>query len=1165
MVETNELEYAVYINVSNDDRTISDVNMVNGEIKFITNDITGLVYEDDTPATGFQEGFLVEKPINGLSNKIDISEGGAMASLNTCKITIDNNANAVAGTSFMSNLLSNAVYLINSRIQVYVVIDGVMYSRFGGVLSESAFNEKYLIFTAKDVNEDNFKNMPENDNEQIVYGDVGYTPINKIASTDQEVSIFSGIGHTYKKIKTLGENLGKTALSMTIPQDLYEKHFHGELNFVGWYVKARPVGDISIKSGYDEAIKIIGSSVTSSFIGNGRYTYLADLILDHPFEELLSSAMIGKAGLFPEETSEDSDIVFNTNLDDPKFLFDLISFNAEYVVSETEIASIDKDPSGLPYLFYYDETTNNYVPNGTAISYDEGKLKVSNNNESLAIKNVDYGNVSDTSPNGTYLTGAKYKILEGYRGSVDSNDKFNVDNVVTHKQWVNSPELIDGDYTNTISTDKGTTTFFGTELAYNYCFNYAYKYENSTEPGAYSRLDPGVLIELDVSPDVNFEDFDEMYLSMGIGVNLSPLISFPNFNRNIECPLFIRTLDRVSQDYKAPSGTDNTLAKLSRTPLNESRIDLNRAYNPDTDPSDYEYAYIETQFYDDAKVNYRSEDNVIAPMIAAPEEFENPTIPDQTKFHWGGSFTTDSTGDYEVLEQSITEKFVLDTNPIVTDKDGNKKIYLWITGDPNQTDVFTTTVIYFWLSNIKLVGMNETEAEELYVKTTGEAFPVTEQSIGSLTYNEDLIALVLEEVNIKDPVYIGDTTTVYFKTQDLNMIASLQETVVGDRITIRKDVDTYITIEKTHDDIYTTSGYNYFKGDEVGLGSIDFATGDLCDVSSPYRRNVGNVYSMFQNMLEVKNSFTNVNYNDLSVLRSTWEASRTITRATNSKNLIKNLAQQSFVGVFTNRFGNVELDAYKDYADFAYNDVDDYWYWKWLEGVDFKVFNNGNINNKSIKNVKSTPISNIINNIGLEYNFDYATNSFTDNYYVTNVSADNFPDPGSDYSSFSNIADYVTAKVLWDQGHETYVRNSINKNLDKKKQLKECNWYYNPRSGGLMDKSIHFYITNLVEWITESKNVITFRIPLNSDNIVIDLLERVTFSDVLLTGGSEILGWVTSVKTDIDKREIELEITTVPTDLIPTYQYIDESSRTIGDQIDETPDTDINVDEQFTI
>ncbi len=58
---------------------------------------------------------------------------------------------------------------------------------------------------------------------------------------------------------------------------------------------------------------------------------------------------------------------------------------------------------------------------------------------------------------------------------------------------------------------------------------------------------------------------------------------------------------------------------------------------------------------------------------------------------------------------------------------------------------------------------------------------------------------------------------------------------------------------------------------------------------------------------------------------------------------------------------------------------------------------------------------------------------------------------------------------------------------------------------------------------------------------------------------------VSKVLTDITKNEIELEITTCATDLIPVYPFIDESSRTIPDTLDEKPNTNEENDEQFTL
>ena len=80
--------------------------------------------------------------------------------------------------------------------------------------------------------------------------------------------------------------------------------------------------------------------------------------------------------------------------------------------------------------------------------------------------------------------------------------------------------------------------------------------------------------------------------------------------------------------------------------------------------------------------------------------------------------------------------------------------------------------------------------------------------------------------------------------------------------------------------------------------------------------------------------------------------------------------------------------------------------------------------------------------------------------------------------------------------------------------------------------------------------MIKYNIPINEENIKIELLDRVVFRDILITDDTEVLGWVTEIKINSKTNEIELEITTIPGDLVPIYSVIDEKPDNVDGEID---------------
>ncbi len=1035
-VNTSEIRYAVKITTEHVGN-IAEIGLYNGEIRMITGrDATGLTFEGGESADNFRTGFLVKSPIKSMGTEIDISLGGAMASLNTCSITINNT------DSYMTLLLSNKVYLANCKVQIYVAIDGVLYSRFGGVISEISYNEKYVVLKARDVNEDNFKNIPENGSSQVVYGDFTTEPL-PLKLSDDNVSTITRNGTRYEPINNVAH------LTVAITKEDYDTNLGTPDFWAGRHVKPREFRSQNTSEGIEDAIQIISNTqplreeFTDGY-GVVRYIYSTRLELEVPFASITSKSMIPTPSFFrlsssqykPDiPTSSKSPFLYNFTEFDGIVVFDIISFESQFTISDSEVESIETDENGNAVVYTYSdeygyvETDKSFglVNDGQGSHVVCKSLSKEFNARShtvIPFKSCRFASIKSVSGNDFYIDPI-------------ARDKLSYQSMPIPSVFYDGSVFINGDY--------------GTEENFQDYTELESTFKRSTDPEGFFTASLGALFELEVQDNFEFDSYSSVYFSFGIRLKVVNTI---NDVAERDLHLNFNALNIAYADYGYP-GYSGMYAerKIIPEPISSSSLKL-MTYDEENG-----------NYYSPFALQAQSDDVFpVSQVIVSPKRFDsNTTISPTAVYSWGGSFNegwidgiyyagTDEYLGVVSVDQVIQDGVKLSKNPVVTDpKTGKRKIYLHVTVDPKDGNINTDYNVKFDLFNIQLIGEKEVKSENLYVKAVGEQYS--------------------------------------------------------------------------------------------GVGS-------------------GSVYGVFKNALEAKNSFTDVNYGNVQDTRTTWDASRVLQEQTNSKDLIKELAQQSFVGVFTNRKGNLQLSAFKDLISYDYNTEGEFYYWAWKAGVAYRTFDSSNIINGSIGSVKQTPTSNIYNNIALRYGYSYATGKFRDDtYYVTNVAEYAFPAFGDDYSKFSNIPDYTSAKISWEHAHSVYVTNRISKSIDKAGSLRDCYWF----NKNTLNSSLYFYLVNLTEWVTQSKNKIAFSLPINSDTITIDLLEPCIFNDVLLTGGYDVAGWVTKTNIDSEKMVLNVEITTVPTELIPVYKLIDEGSETILDVTVEEVDSTDAYDEDFSL
>lgn len=154
-----------------------------------------------------------------------------------------------------------------------------------------------------------------------------------------------------------------------------------------------------------------------------------------------------------------------------------------------------------------------------------------------------------------------------------------------------------------------------------------------------------------------------------------------------------------------------------------------------------------------------------------------------------------------------------------------------------------------------------------------------------------------------------------------------------------------------------------------------------------------NVYSAFKHILENYDSLTGVDYGNLSTTRNYWNIGKQIIDQSTSFDTLKELAKQSFVGIFESRNGNIKLTS-------------------WLENYSYAgIHNDSLIVSKSISDIESTPMNQCYNNYDFKWGLNVIQNKFEKSLSVQNLqySLSSFPEI---YECNDNLQSKYTAVTL---------------------------------------------------------------------------------------------------------------------------------------------------------
>ena len=133
------------------------------------------------------------------------------------------------------------------------------------------------------------------------------------------------------------------------------------------------------------------------------------------------------------------------------------------------------------------------------------------------------------------------------------------------------------------------------------------------------------------------------------------------------------------------------------------------------------------------------------------------------------------------------------------------------------------------------------------------------------------------------------------------------------------------------------------------------------------------------------------------------------------------------------------------------------------------------------------------------------------------------------------LASYATGKYLWDICHaswsQTKVIKSTPENLSKAYWFFDPALFYNLSSKACPINSAPFmYLQKSVLWRTQQKRKTEFSIPMTSNFVQLELLDYVSFTDSIYTNSTTLYGWITKMAYNLNKDEIDIELTLLPYD-----------------------------------
>lgn len=287
------------------------------------------------------------------------------------------------------------------------------------------------------------------------------------------------------------------------------------------------------------------------------------------------------------------------------------------------------------------------------------------------------------------------------------------------------------------------------------------------------------------------------------------------------------------------------------------------------------------------------------------------------------------------------------------------------------------------------------------------------------------------------------------------------------------------------------------------------------------------VYTCLKHILEDYNGLSGVDYTNLPETRTNWNVGRQVTEIKNSINYIQEICSQSFIAGFVNRRGNLTFNSFREQKAATTSAV---------------IHNSTNIVRDSITNFRQTPISKVYNNLTVEFDWDAVAGKYAQSYSINRISDDFFPAYDTldedevtplwkRYVEGYSADSYLDAKAIWDRCHQSYLETRVqNKAPNNITQLiwsgDKANFYADGQQYDRSEEYAAKYLELLSDWATRQKLQVEYSVPVTEENVQLDLMDIVFFSDPIITGDeSYAVGWITRIDFNPKDNTFDIELT----------------------------------------
>jgi len=299
-----------------------------------------------------------------------------------------------------------------------------------------------------------------------------------------------------------------------------------------------------------------------------------------------------------------------------------------------------------------------------------------------------------------------------------------------------------------------------------------------------------------------------------------------------------------------------------------------------------------------------------------------------------------------------------------------------------------------------------------------------------------------------------------------------------------------------------------------------------------------NVYRAFQLMLETYDliASNDIDFGNLPTKRNDWFVGRQVMEKKGTFDYIKELAENSFVAVFNTRKGKLGLSAWRDRTDTPH------------------VHDETTVVRGSITNWKLTRLDRLSNTFTMFFSPDPGGGKFFSQLQIKNV----------DGGTTERNAHPSELRSLWDIANAAFKEygtiREFRKNL---KWFNDRERWYNTDDAvkvgvGKTERAAFKFLQNAVEWLTRQHRDVTYKIPMDATNVLIELTDPVKFGDTIYTNDVNLDGNIYLLEYDLSNDQIKVGSLIEPNDTIPEDFADIEETGSAPDTITESgsqPDT----------